>query len=329
MRSIRTLFIHVLILLTCCIISCTNHKFEEELDHAESLMETHPDSALIHLNQIKKSKLVSKKELARYSLLMSMALDKNFIDTITFDVLQPAIEYYLENGNANDKLRTYYYQGRIFQNQGNREHALNSFLNGIYISKESNDSLVLARTLVAQGGIYNEFYDFESYTQCHLNAAQIYKNLSYTWHEFDCLLNALNGAITLGNKNRGDSILYICNQFTNLDSNQKLALDKYRLSYASKFNNLKEINSLIKRLKNNSNFDSEILLNLAYAYDKVGNDIKAKHLLDSINLGYSYDTLKYLAISVHVLENIGNYKEALKTYKNFSQTMDSINASSG
>ncbi|MDE6094586.1 MAG: hypothetical protein K2G52_00165, partial [Muribaculaceae bacterium] len=175
-------------------------------------METYPDSALMLLKEIEKSELHSKKDQARYALLLSMALDKNFIDTTNFDVLQPAIDYYLKKGNANEKLRTYYYQGRIFQNQKDMDNALNSFIKAIDVSPDSNDSLCIARTLVAQGGLYDEFFDFKSYTNCHLRAAEIYKNLSIRWNEFDCLLNALNGAIASENKTTADSILSLCNK---------------------------------------------------------------------------------------------------------------------
>ena len=222
----------MLLLLACCITACTDLKNQEVLNRAESLMEDHPDSALTILKGIEKSSLSSKEELARYGLLMSMALDKNFIDTTSFDVLQPAIDYYLEKGNPTEKLRTYYYQGRIFQNRGDRDKALNSFIKGIDVSTESNDSLCIARTLVAQGALYNEFYDLDSYTNCHLKAAKIYNHLSYKWHEFDCLLNALNGYIALGNKTKGDSILALCVEFKDLDSIQNHTLYEYKLSHA-------------------------------------------------------------------------------------------------
>lgn len=288
-------------------------------------METYPDSALMLLKEIEKSELHSKKDQARYALLLSMALDKNFIDTTNFDVLQPAIDYYLKKGNANEKLRTYYYQGRIFQNQKDMDNALNSFIKAIDVSPDSNDSLCIARTLVAQGGLYDEFFDFKSYTNCHLRAAEIYKNLSIRWNEFDCLLNALNGAIASENKTTADSILSLCNKFLDLDNTQKLALTKHRLSYALKFDDIPKINKLIEHIKNLSNLDTGILLNLALAYNKIGNYIKAKDLLDYIDNGHEYDTLKYLAISVPVLENMGNHKDALATYRNFSHMMDSIN----
>ena len=62
---------------------------------------------------------------------MSMALDKNYIDTTTFDVLQPACDYYIEKGTPDDMLRTYYYRGRIFQKSGDHDNALNSFSKGL------------------------------------------------------------------------------------------------------------------------------------------------------------------------------------------------------
>ena len=325
MRPIQHLLLLMLLLLACCIASCSNHKQQETLNRAESLMEAHPDSALTLLRGIEKSELGSKEEQARYALLMSMALDKNYIDTTSFDVLQPAIDYFLKNGNPTEKLRTYYYQGRIFQNQGDRDNALNSFIQGIDVSTGSNDSLCIARILVAQGGLYDEFYDLNSYTNCHLKAAKIYKLLSYKWNEFDCLLNALNGAIASGNKIKGDSLLQLCSEFKNIDTTQELALNKHKLSYALKFGNNQEIKALIDCLDDNSNIDANVLLNIALAYNKVGNHEKAKSMLGYVNNGEKYDTLKYLAISVPIFEDMGNYKDALAAYKNFSHKMDSIN----
>lgn len=325
MMPIRHISMLMPLLIVCCIASCSNHKEQEILNHAESLMEAHPDSALTILEGIEKSELISQEEKARYAILMSMALDKNYIDTTSFDVLQPAIDHYLKNGSPNEKLRTYYYQGRIFQNMGDKDNALFSFIKGIDVASESNDSLTMARLLVAQGGLYNEFYDFDSYTSCHLRAAKIYKDLSLEWHEFDCLLNALNGATVSGNKATADSLLSLCGKIENLDNSQKIAFTKHQLSYALRFNDQHQIKNLIELLGDESNLDTDVLLNLTLAYNKVGDDVKAKYLLDYVKHGYAYDTLKYQAISVPILEKMGNYKEALSVYKAFSHSMDSIN----
>lgn len=68
----------------------------EQMDMAENLMNTKPDSALTILENIPVTNIKGKEIAARYALLKSMALDKNYIDTTTFDVLQPAIDYYLK-----------------------------------------------------------------------------------------------------------------------------------------------------------------------------------------------------------------------------------------
>lgn len=318
----------VLMLFLWLMVSCSDSKEQEVLNHVEAVIEAHPDSALTLLCGVDKASLGSDKERARYALLMSMALDKNYIDTTSFDVIQPAIEYYLDRdkGTPDDKLRTYYYQGRIFQNQGDRDNALNSFVKGLDMSSESNDSLTVARTFVASGGIYDEFYDFDSYTTNYLKAAVIYKDLSLKWNEFDCLLNALDGAILLGNKPKGDSIMALCNGFGDLDNEQKLSLPGYRLSHALKFEDISKIKQLIEYQEGNYNLDTNGLLNLAKAYYKLGDYVKAKNLLNHINNNSpEYDILKYQAILVPVLENIGDYKGALTVYKEFSHSIDSIN----
>jgi tetratricopeptide (TPR) repeat protein len=288
-------------------------------------MESHPDSALILLSTIDKEQLSDRRQKAKYALLMSMALDKNYIDTTKFDVLQPAINYYLQYGSPDEKLQTYYYQGVVFHNQGDRDNALNSYVKGLDISHYCKDSLTIARTLVAQGDLYNDFFDFDSYIRCNLNAAIIFKNLDKKNNELDCLLNALNGAIIAENEVIGDSILNCIQKFTSLAENQQRILIRHKLSFALKFGTVNEIKNLIHIQESNSLSQNDEL-NLALAYNKIGNYVKTKQLLDSIkNNNQDYDTIRFLAISVPTFEGLGNYKEALSLYKTFSNKQDSIN----
>ncbi len=317
----------MLLLLACCITSCSNHKQQETLNRAESLMETHPDSVLLLLKGIDKSELGPKEEQARYALLMSMALDRNYIETTSFDVLQPAIDYYLESGNSTEKLRTYYYQGRIFQNQGERDNALNSFVKGIDNSLNNTDSLTLVRTLVAQAYLYYEFYDFESYTNANLRAAKICKKLSHKGYEFNCLLNALNGALVLDDRNKADSLLKLCNTFEHLNNDQNKSLLGHRLSHVLKFGSTQDLMDLLTHQNELLESDINNALNIAAAYNKLGDNNMSIRLLDYINnQGINYDTLKYQSIYVAVLKDLGNYKDALSIYENFSHKVDALNS---
>lgn len=125
----RNLVIVLISVIT--LVACERHNTAwEQMDIAESLMNAKPDSILTVLESISPSDIIGKETSARYALLKSMALDKNCIDTTTFDVLQPAIDYYIEHGSPDEQLRTYYYQGRIYQNQGDNDLAMQSFMRG-------------------------------------------------------------------------------------------------------------------------------------------------------------------------------------------------------
>lgn len=133
-----------IIILAIFLFSCNGHsKHWETLSQVESYIEEKPDSALVTLEQIDLSELSGKEEKAKYALLYSMALDKNFIDKTDFELLQPAIDYYEDNGSATDKLRTCYYQGRIYQNLGNDALAMESFVKAISEGDASDDVLTV------------------------------------------------------------------------------------------------------------------------------------------------------------------------------------------
>lgn len=330
-RHIISLLSRLYILISLSLIfsmsSCYNHVENKALDHAEALMETHPDSAMAILETIDQATLYSKPAQARYALLMSMALDKNYIDTTDFKVLQPAIDYYLSKGTPNEKLRTYYYQGRIFQNQGDRDNALNTFAKAIDVAPQCSDSLVIARTYVSLGYLYHDFYHFDSYTDNYLKAADTYKGVSRKDYEFDCLLNALNGTIIRSDKSRADSILNLCTGFDELSEEQRYLLKDYMLSYTIEFGSDDEIRKAIDYHVNLLELDTNAVMNLALAYNKLGDNDKARQMLNHVNKsGIEYDTLKYQAISCTVYKDIGNYKEALSTYFDFNRITNSIDA---
>ena len=145
----------IIVLVAAC---DRNTSILRQMDMAEDLMDTKPDSAIVILENIPIININNKKIAARYALLNSMALDKNYIDTTTFDVLQPAIDYYIKNGTPDEKLRTYYYQGRIYQNKGDDDSAMRSFMNGCDLRQKVTDSLLLAHTFVAKGTLYFKLY---------------------------------------------------------------------------------------------------------------------------------------------------------------------------
>lgn len=328
MRKTKYIFFTAIIITIVGFSSCQQPYGSEQLANAERIMESHPDSSYKILLDIDKYKLRDIRSRAKYALLMSMALDKNYIDTTTFDVLQPAIDYFLATGTPDEKLKTYYYQGRIYQNAGDKDNALRSYMRALDNSDKCKDSLVLARTYVAQGILYHDFYDIDSYIENSLKAARIYRLLSIPNRELDCMLNALTGYILKGNKEKSKHLILSCDSIVNKGYGDVIEekLIPYKLKYAIKFGNSDDIRQIIssKNLNNIRGIDNA--LDIALAYNKTKDDMKAKQVLDYVNSsGYPFDTLKYLAIYVSICQKTGDYKEAYTMYHHYNQKLDSIN----
>ncbi len=127
----------ILLVFTLFLYGCRRHSSVwEKMDKAERLLSEAPDSSLHILEEIPSADIKREKEKARYAILKTIALDKNYIDTTSFEIIQPAVDYYLKKGNADEKLRILYYSGRIFQNQGDEEAAIKEFMKVLDLKDE-------------------------------------------------------------------------------------------------------------------------------------------------------------------------------------------------
>lgn len=311
-----------LILIFFFIACSQNREVLDKLELADNLMNTKPDSSLLILESLSQEKLKTKKERARYSLLMSMALDKNYIDTTTFEVLQPAIDYYLKQGTPDEKLRTYYYQGRIYQNQKNEEQALKSFMDAAAYRNEVTDSLTLGNLLVAQATIYISQYKTEEFIKNNLEAADIYSDIGKFNYQLKCFSNAINGLCIIEDKEKADSLINLGSGLVQEHGIGESDLFTSILTYLLRFGTEKEIATF---LNNNQDLklDQDDAINFGFGFSKIGENKRALDYLSSIQISENIqDSLKLTAVKTEILENAGLYKEALQEYKTFSSMLE-------
>ena len=275
MSIIKRLYIiisGIIAALAICISGCTsNNDIDNLLDISESLMESKPDSALSILNNIDGYSLNDRRIRARHALLKSMALDKNYIDTTTFDVLQPAIDYYINKnkGNDDEKFRTYYYKSIIYMNADDVENAMQTHLNALDIGESITDSLTLARLLVAQGSLYYRLYRIEDFIVNNLRSADIYGRLNLIHHQLQCYARAMNGEVIIGNKVKADSIYNICASILENNTQFRRPFLRHSLMYAKQFGNKDEIEKLLEEVLDGDVTD-DVKMNLARAYTRIG-----------------------------------------------------------
>ena len=310
-----------------CLASCNSHSPHwEAISQVESYIEERPDSALVVLEQIVPSELSSKEEKAKHALLYSMALDKNFVDKTDFEVLQPAIDYYEDNGSATDKLRTYYYQGRIYQNMGNDPLAMKSFVNAISKGGTSNDLQTLAKVYYAQSKIYYSLYEWDNAMECIQKAATLYKDSGLYHYYTDCLILIINGYTIKEDYDSASSYIEQCKQISEKMSVGSLSqFYSVYLTYLIRCGSEYEINYIINEYINTIPSSHIDWLTLTNAYITIGEYNEALQSISRYKNDNHIDSiLKYRALISIVYEKLGRYEESLRAYKDYMVASDSL-----
>lgn len=323
MKKDLSLFLLCIFLISAALPGCRHSSSaSRDMDAAEQLMPSSPDSALLILRSLDKTALRGDKEKARYSLLMSMALDKNFIDTTSFDVLQPAIDYYPRHGSPDARLRTLYYQGRIFMNRGDDKSAIGILMKALDNADGITDSLTLAHTLVALGVLDFKQYRHERFIDCNLKAARIYGRIGRRLYEARGYAKALNGYVIIDNRSAADSIAAICDS---LASHYPETLPELQWSYRSyrfEYGSPGEIADILRQMEASPHSDYNDMT-IARGYYNIGDYDAALRHLSGFPAGCSVlDSLKFLSIKSMALEKSGDFKQAVDAYRMFTYTLD-------
>lgn len=115
--------------LLCCLFSCSrDREIAYRLDSAEALMTEYPDKALSVLETIDASRLHAESIRAKYALLYTQALDKNYIDVASDSLICSAVTYYDRKGSKRERALAHYYYGCVCANMHDSELAMKAFL---------------------------------------------------------------------------------------------------------------------------------------------------------------------------------------------------------
>ena len=146
--------------------ACGNEELMSKLEDVESYLCEAPDSALSVLDSIPEESLSSGKLRAKYALLRSIALDKNYIDVTSDSIIRPAVEYYSRRGSAKERLETYYYRGTISFNGGDLDSAADWFVKGCqFAGKSGVPPRMSAMIYFSLYLVYDAVYDYgKAYT---------------------------------------------------------------------------------------------------------------------------------------------------------------------
>ncbi len=313
------------ILFAFCFFSCQRHSDNwEKICDIENYIESRPDSALIVLEAIDIETLSSDEERAKYALYMSMALDKNYIDKTDFDVLQPAIDYYENHGSATDKLRTFYYQGRIHYYRGEYVEAMECYVKSMDLGNDSNDLAAKARNYNAQSLLYYDYYNWDKIVECSMSAAECYNAIGNFDNYIRMLCRAAEGYALLGNKDALNKNLLECQRFlNNIDNTSKAYY--YSVYLAHNCDGLsKHDSSIIDNYLHLIPEEEVDWIIVANAHLTLSDVASAKDALNNYQDQGKDDNERYYAVLTRILKAEGLYREALETYEFHNKITDSL-----
>ncbi|MCM1301803.1 MAG: hypothetical protein NC226_08790 [Bacteroides cellulosilyticus] len=154
-------------------------------------MQDRPDSALAILQQVDRTSLRSRYGKARYALLYSQALDKNYVDVDSDSLITRALNYYLHRGAKRERALAYYYSGRIYENAGNIDSAIVQFTNAEDILKTTTDAALQGLTSGALARLYETQHFIELAENKYLEAANAFAKAGQKRNELFAYMGVL------------------------------------------------------------------------------------------------------------------------------------------
>lgn len=319
-----------IVILFCLAIVCSCHRryqYPAVLQQADSLCVANPDSAFLLLDSLHYRQPMTKKELARYALLLAKATDKTYQSLIPCDsLLNFALDYYKEP--TADRATALLYKGCLEDEVNHDEDAIKHLQEARLILQNYPEEVSTRRiTLGLLGDLYYQHKYFKDCLPVYQEALELcetdvdksiaYQDIAsyYTMTEKkDSALYYHHFALQHANKDK-DSLLIaneyhylgLChNVFSQVDSAlyyEKLALD-YIPTKMPKGKIYYQIGSLIRTLGNTDQAayymglaKEDSVFNSAYMVNRVLGKIETER---------------------------GNYKEANELYIQYVEHLDSL-----
>ncbi len=146
------------VLVVCLVALCSCNRLWK---HYEPLVREQPDSALALLRSMNPDRMLSRRERADYFLLLSMAMDKCYIDLTSDSLIKPAVVYFEHRLPKKKRMLAYYYWGRVQSNAHHLAEASLSFDKAGDLALQLGDYLYLGLANQQLGDLYAASYDRE------------------------------------------------------------------------------------------------------------------------------------------------------------------------
>ena len=311
------------IALLTIIPACTDDDYRR-LEEVEGIIETEPQKAFSDLQSIDMESLHTAKSKAKYALLMSMALDKNYVDKTDFEIIQPAVDYYLRRGSPTDRLRTLLYEGRIYYNAGDSESAMGCYTRALDYAPRCNDRHCLSRVYGSQAVVYRSLFNLDRAVESAERAASIMKEIGDTTNYFLELNTIVSNLIHLDEKERALEYLKECDSlWYNSRLSSKRDYFGNKILYARRFQSIDESLDYVDKYLEAIPGEYVNWITIADAYYYAGDIPRSEEAMANYDRFGGRQTAGVEAMRAQIKEAKGDYREALAHYRQYIHLSDS------
>ncbi|UVS11256.1 tetratricopeptide repeat protein [Bacteroides thetaiotaomicron] len=332
--SIRIAFLFILSFLA---VSC--HRDTDALNmtfsKVEKCMDLCPDSALNLLKGIHDPEKLWGESQATYALLMTQAMDKNYMKFSSDSLIALALNYYtITQTSPIMYAKALFYHGRVMLELDKEEEALKSFLAAKDVYERTKDHKMLA-LIAEEVGMINRKQDLYD------DALTNFREALTTYKQLKDSLSVISASLNIARvylfKSEWDS----CSLYYN--NALEIAVQK---NYLSEITILHELGILYRSMQNLSEAERYFLaayeketdeekkymecLSLGYLYMQMGQTENArKYLIMSANSSKAYTQISAYDCLYFLEKDIDNFEEAIVYHEladSITNAMEELNS---
>ena len=311
----------VISVFCCSLCACTSIPVHSNLIAADKLMMERPDSALKIIERIDISPLWPKRLRAQYSLLHTMAIDRNGIDTTNIALIRDAAGYYESHGKPIDRARAFYYQGRLLYNKGDYTSSLISFRKALKYADQTDNNWVKGMIYSLMGSIYNSYLNKNEELQCSKLAMHY-----FTLYGDSTYINNANYRLAVAYHNnrdfdKADSLYELVSSIDHYTVYCLLGLARNEIS-RNPPDSKQSVFYYEEAINNGASLTLSDWYQYSYALILNGEEKSADRFISRVN-GYP-DDAKTLWWKYSIAKAKGKFSDALSVFEKYSLQRDSI-----
>ena len=295
------------------------------LDEVETYIVERPYDALMVLQDLNPSMMEGKRVQAKYSLLISMAMESNALYPDNFSYLQPAMDFYLKKGNPDEKLRTFYLMGRICENTGDFQGAMESYVKGLAEASGTKDAATVAKMHYAKGNMHRSLRQWDKHVLHMKEAAALFEECGDYTLCFDSWANVFSGYVAMESREDAAQVLENLQTMADRENPNELSLlYESKVAFAGEFVGKQALAELLQEYVEVVPHSYVGWLTVAEKRLEMKDLHGCRQALDSYCL-YSMDrSMKYHHIASRLYEEYGDAEAAVEHYSMYVSASDSV-----